>query len=89
MQRITDNDLKVLCTRLNKLTGSPEAHFTDGKINVGNFHIISAYGGVKLARTVNDKGGVISVLDTGYVSKRELYYMMRAFIAGIEFVKGY
>lgn len=88
-QRITDTDLRILCERLNKLTGSPASYMTvgdDGKrhIHVGHFHISHAYGGVCLHRTVNTSGGVSCPLVGYHEPKRALWGRMRAFIDGIE-----
>lgn len=90
--RITDKDLNNRCDYLNKLTGSPAAPYApwvEGQPNtqraqVGNFHISGAYGGVQLHRISNTGGGVSTPLNTGYVTKRELYEALSAFIAGIE-----
>jgi hypothetical protein len=57
------------------------------KILVGHFHIDYAYGGVMLCRTVNDGGGVSSVLSSGHTSKRDLYDQIYAFIRGIELMQ--
>lgn len=87
-QRITENDLKMVCLRLNKLTGSPEKPYAiiDGKnkAQIGNYHISHAYGGVCLHRMFNEGGAVTSVLSCGHIPKKELYYLMHAYIAGLE-----
>ena len=85
--RITSKTLDAVVDRINLLTGSPCATYTksaDGKYkaNVGNYHIYNAYGKYRLARVTNDQGGTTDVLSTGYVSKRELYSLMHAFIQG-------
>jgi hypothetical protein len=51
---------------------------------VGNYHLSHAYGGVCLHRMDNESGGVTIPLDYGYMSRRELYNAMRAFIEGFE-----
>lgn len=91
-QRITDTDLRILCERLNKLTGSPEQPYAyedrpggDLVAQVGNFHISYAYGGARLHRMSNTSGGVTTPLNTGHVSKRELWEKIHAFMLGIEF----
>lgn len=84
MQRITEAHLQAKIDRLNKITGSPAEPYTDGKANVGNFHLSHAYGGVCLHRMHNDGGAVSSPLSTGHVSKRELAGLLSAFIAGVE-----
>ena len=93
--RITDTDLRILCDRLNKLTGSPMepyAPWIEGQPNkcraqVGNFHISHATVGVCLHRMSNTSGGVSCPLNAGHGPKRELYEQMRAMIAGIELVQ--
>ncbi len=85
MERITEKQLNALASRLNRLTNSPMEYMTDGKINVGHFHISHAYGGVCLHRTHNEGGGVSTPLSGGHTTKRELYEQMHAFLNGIEF----
>jgi len=87
--RITDADLKNLCNRINKLTGSPIEQYTfwdDGHYhsNIGNYYISGAYGGVKLERIVNDGGGCQDISHNGFGTKRELYTWMDAFLRGLE-----
>ena len=87
MQRITESDLQAKVNRLNRITNSPAAPYTDGKANVGCYHLSHAYGGVCLHRMYNDGGGVSSPLSTGHVTKRELAGLLSAYIAGIESTK--
>jgi hypothetical protein len=87
MQRITETHLQAKIDRLNRVTGSPAEPYTDGKANIGNYHLSHAYGGVCLHRMHNSGGGVSSPLSTGHVSKRELAGLLSAFIAGIESTK--
>ncbi len=84
MQRITDKNLDAVCARINRMTNSPETPYTDGKPNVGAFLVNSQYGCVQLARIVADNGGERDILNIGFVTKRELYNAMFAFIAGLE-----
>lgn len=89
-QRITDSDLRALCDRLNKLTGSPMQPYamndegTRSVAQVGNFHISGAYGGVCLHRMSNTSGGVHTPIGGGHVPKRELWLQMNAFFLGID-----
>ena len=90
--RITIRHLRALAAHLNKLTGSPTEYFGEGPlpagsrvINVGHFHISSAYGGYSLHRTVNTSGGVTQPFGYGHVPARQLYDQLQAFIRGIEF----
>ena len=87
MQRITESHLQAKIDRLNRVTGSPAEPYTDGKANIGNYHLSHAYGGVCLHRMHNSGGAVSSPLSTGHVSKRELAGLLSSFIAGIESTK--
>jgi hypothetical protein len=84
MQRITEAHLQAKVDRLNRITGSPAEPYTDGKANVGNFHLSHAYGGVCLHRMYNDGGACTAPLIGGHVPKRELAGLLDAYIAGIE-----
>jgi len=84
MNRITEAHLQAKIDRLNKITGSPAEPYTDGKANIGNYHLSHAYGGVCLHRMHNEGGAVSSPLSTGHVTKRELAGLLSAFIAGVE-----
>ena len=84
MDRITEANLQGLCDRLNRVTGSPEKPYIDGKCQIGNYHISHAYGGVCLHRMHNDGGGVTEPLYCGHCPKRELWNRMHAFLKGIE-----
>ena len=89
MERITAAMLEKKVTRLNLLTGNPPEPYTkrpDGKYvsNIGNYHISGAYGGVALEQMVGTSGGVRSVFSCGYVSKRELYGLINAYIEGVK-----
>ena len=88
MQRVTDKDLQAIVNRLNRMLNQPVQPYTKTdsgfKVNIGNFHLSHAYGGVCLHRMVNDGGGVTDVLYCGHVPKRELQTAMFAFIKGLE-----
>lgn len=87
MYRITQKDLEILTKRINESTDSPLEPYTKKdnsiKVNVGNYHLDYAYGGVKLVRMVNEGGGITNISTTGYGTKRELYNWMQAFLAGL------
>lgn len=88
--RITIKDLRAVCDRLNRLTGSPMEYakpYVKGVpfcSNIGNYHISQAYGGYCLNRVSNEGGGVSSPLLHGHVPARELYNLMHAYIKGLE-----
>lgn len=89
MKRITMQDLEAVVSRLNKLCRTPEVPWTrdkNGKFkaNIGNYHLSGAYGGWTLHQMDNESGGVEVPIRCGYVSKRELYNLLQAFINGIE-----
>lgn len=86
IQRITQAQLESMVKTINRLTQNPEETYTreNGRCqaNVGNYHLSGAYGGWRLDQVCGTGGGIRSISD-GYVSKRELYNFMRAFIYGI------
>ena len=85
MDRITDRHLAGMLDRLNRAAGTPRTYMTEGRINVGHFHLDRAYGGCRLVQTVTEGGGVRDVTSSGYGTKRECYEAIHAFIAGIEY----
>ena len=93
--RYTMRDLEGLVARLNQTTGAESEPYRDateaekaagfgGVGNVGTYHLMGAYGGHKLVQITNYGGGVRDVLGTGYVSKRELYRAISAYLDGID-----
>jgi hypothetical protein len=88
MSSITKENLQAVVDRINKTTGSPAQTYTDvnGKLvaNIGNYHLSNAYGGYALHRVCNTSGGITDVSNSGHVSKRELYDLMFAYLAGYE-----
>lgn len=91
MDRITDKQLQAIVDRINRMLGMPAAPYVkvgDKHVaQIGNFHLDHAYGGVSLARMVNDGGGISNVLGVGHVTKRDLADRMYAFIRGLEMGK--
>lgn len=88
MQRITIKDLETVCEQINKTLSMPLEPYTrdkSGKLraNIGNFHLSGAYGGWGLHRMNNQGGGISDVLGSGYISKKELYYQMKAYLRGL------
>jgi hypothetical protein len=82
-KRVTVRDLDAIANRLNVMTGSPTEAYTNGRANVGNFHISQAYGGYSLHRIDNASGGIREVLRLGHVPARELQTAMFAYIYGM------
>ena len=90
MERITEKQLQAVVDLINRETRSPEKSWitVDGKniAQPGNYHLDWAYGGVQLARMSNTGGGV-SIVISGFGTKRELYDKMHAFRAGLQVAK--
>ena len=80
--RITEKMLRSQCDFLNELTDNPLQPYTDGKANIGNYHISFAYGGVGLHQTMNKSGGIKAII-SGYTPKRELFDKISAYTQGI------
>jgi len=101
MDRITQKDLEYLVKKINEVTGSPATLYTQTKKavlgknykravikgNIGNYYLSYAYSGVQLVRIVNEDGGIETISRGCHVPKRELYYWMQAYIAGITHVE--
>lgn len=85
--RITNKDLDILVNRLNKLTNNPLKPYEqiNGKCipQAGNYHLDSAYGGIKLCQQC-ESGGSRNISTHGYGTKKELYHFMHAMILGLE-----
>jgi hypothetical protein len=79
--RITEKMLRSQCDFLNELTDNPLQPYTDGKANIGNYHISFAYGGVGLHQTMNTGGGIKAII-SGYTPKRELFNKIEAYTQG-------
>ena len=85
--RITNKHLENAIYELNQVTSQPVQAWvkTDSgyKASVGCYHLAGAYGGYQLHQMANEGGGVHNVFGVGYVSKRELYNLIRAMIQGV------
>lgn len=93
MKRVTKKDLQAIVDRINRIKNTPQTTYTrkiqpDGTTklmaNVGNYHLIFAYGGVSLRQISNESGGTCDVLLSGHVPKRELQRLLVAYIKKIE-----
>lgn len=88
MNRIKMSDLENLLSRINAKAGFDESVKLWNRVNgqnistVGMYCLDGAYGGWKMARICNESGGQ-STVTHGYVSKRDLYNMMHAYLAGM------
>ena len=84
---ITVKNLQAVVDRINKTTNSPAEQFSTtvpGAANIGNYHLSGAYSGYALHRTVNASGGIRDISNSGYISKRALYDVLHAYLAGYE-----
>ena len=84
MERITQKMLEAKVDYLNRITGNPRTYSTDGKSNIGHYHITYAYGGANLAQTTNNGGGIRNVCSGGHITKRDLYERMTAYEYGLQ-----
>ena len=89
MKRITELDIERRIERLNQLTGAALEPYTKvggGKLtaNIGTYYLSGAYGGWRLEKIVNSRGGAADVLQSGFTTKRDLYNQLNSYIAGIE-----
>ena len=71
---------------INEVTQSPDTPWTDGKANIGNYHVSQAYGGCSLHRMSSPGGGVRDVFSCGHIPKRDLHARLWAFYYGIHAV---
>ena len=81
--KISKADLEKLLLKLNTLTNSPTEFMTDGKMNVGHYHLDWAYGGVQLQRLTSTGGSCYTVIN-GYGTKHQLYDSMLTYISGVK-----
>ncbi len=86
MNRITNAQLDKLIFRLNTARKQPLTSWTKGdnglpKANIGNYHIDSAYGGVRLVQHMNESGGIDVISVDGFGTKRQLDSFLRGMLA--------
>ena len=79
MNRITERMLESKVAYINKLKGIENP----GVCVPGSYYLDFAYGGVSLARVINEGGGINSVFGCGFVPKRELFGLLNAYIEGL------
>lgn len=82
-QRITEGFLQAQVDSINEMCGTPKTSYTDGKANIGNFHLYFAYGGVTLHQTLKEGGAVRDIFGAGCMTKRELSERLYGFMAGL------
>ena len=76
--------LEVLVDRINELTGAPTSAWTDGKANIGNYHISYSCGGAELHRMSNTSGGIRAISHEVHSTKPKLDSALRHIITGLE-----
>ena len=81
MNTITQSDLNQIVKVLNNTVGAPAAAWINGIAQINHHFIDYAYGGQCLMKIANTGGGCNPVLP-GFVSKRELYTKINAYIDG-------
>ena len=86
MQRIEMRHLESVVKTLNETAGRPVTAWSDGKANIGNFHVYGDQCGYGLHETCNEFGGIHSHCSGR--TKRELYDIVRGMIAGVLIGKG-
>lgn len=79
MERITQKDLENVLARINRKAGFDNPKYS----TVGSYCLDYAYGGCRLDQYCNEGGGIRTITN-GYVSKRELYNLMHAFLQGMD-----
>jgi hypothetical protein len=79
---ITVKNLQAVVDRINKATKSPAEPSNASGANVGNYHLAGAYSGYALHQVVDASGGIRDISNSGYISKRALYDLMFAYLAG-------
>lgn len=78
--RIKQSDLEAKVNRLNLMAGFDNPPYS----TIGAYCLDYAYGGVQLHRYVNNHGAVTDIFRQGYMPKKELYYLICAFEAGLD-----
>ena len=89
MERVTERQIEAVCGWINAAHGfgggarlwrrEDSRHVA----TIGMFYIDYACGGVNLARIVNEGGGITYPFAGKFMPKRELYGLMRAYLAGL------
>jgi hypothetical protein len=86
--RITTKQLERVVAQINSELGVPNEPYADARderggliANVGNVHLAGAYSGTRLEQMC-DGGGSRDFLSTGYATKRAVYDVAQAWLAG-------
>jgi len=86
MIRISEKQLRIQIDYLNKITNNKNEAYTRTSKgltgNIGHYRLDIAYGGYALVQIVNEGGAITTICERG--TKRELFYLVRAFIDGYQ-----
>ena len=85
MARITNAMLESRVARLNKEMGFPTEYLTDGRHNVGHFHLYRAYGKTGLHQLANDAGATRTIIDL--TTKGDLFDLIGALLMGADLAR--
>jgi len=80
-QRVTQKQLENMVEAINTVKGYAIKPYTNGRANIGTYYIDGAYGGVKLVQIESDTGGVRTISQNGYGTKRELLAFLHGMLA--------
>ena len=87
MERITRKHLDHVVDAINTLQGIPLKPWSrvDDKLvpTAWNYHIGGAYGEWRLEQHGSSGSGIRDVFQVGYVPKRELHGLLRAYLSGL------
>ncbi len=91
MYRINIKQIEKLIDRLNETAGTPKSAYTknsDGRLvpNPDHFYLAQAYGGCKLEQICKG-GGARDPISMGFVTKRECFDLVSAYLNGMESAK--
>lgn len=80
--QITKANLEFVVDQINEAAKTPKVPYKANVVQLGNYHLDWAYGGVKLVQMCSDGGGVYSITQ-GYDTKKDLYAQLKAFLHGL------
>ena len=81
--RIKLSHLEHGATAINTIQGMPLDRWSPDGTNIGHYHVRKGYGGWRLEQMMNKGGGIRDVFQVGYVPKKQLHDLMRAYQAGL------
>lgn len=81
--RVTKDILKDMVRKINRQLNASEEPCINGEWQVGSYYLDQAYGGNRLVRVCCTNGSVRDALETGYVSKKELFKAINIYRLGM------